>query len=176
MTLRPVCLWNRPRLERYADGALNPRVTRAVKAHLGGCRDCRQRAARLRQLAALVRSAVPEPAEPDWTGFWAGIQARMVRDAPRPMRDPWWLPFWKPFWGHPRLAMGGVMVAVLAALFSLWPVPDRPGQVPAAWAGPVLVQDVGTPDPERTVMVYSTPDEALTVIWLFPADAASDES
>ncbi len=65
------------------------------------------------------------------------------------------------------------MAAALAAVFSLWPGGE--GNVPAAWAGPVVVQDVGTPDPERAVMVYSTPDHGLTVIWLFPSDA-TDES
>jgi len=65
------------------------------------------------------------------------------------------------------------MAAVLAVTLSLWP--GQQVQVPA-WAGPVVVQDVGTPDPERTVMVYSTPDQALTVIWLFPLEAGTEES
>ncbi len=68
------------------------------------------------------------------------------------------------------------MAVMLAAIVLMWPLPGREGQVPLAWAGPVMVQDVGTSDPERTVMVYSTPDQALTVIWLFPSDAASEGS
>jgi hypothetical protein len=70
--------------------------------------------------------------------------------------------------------MGGVMVVILAVALSLWPSEQ------SAWAVPVVVQDVSTADPERTVMVYSTPDQApdqgLTVIWLFSSDAASEES
>jgi hypothetical protein len=66
------------------------------------------------------------------------------------------------------------MVAVLAVALSLWPFPGGDGQ--AAWAGSVVVQDVGTSDPGRTVMVYSTPDQGLTVIWLFPADAGTEDS
>lgn len=151
-------------------------MTRSVKAHLAHCQDCFRRVEGLVQLQTLVRSAVPAPSEPDWTGFWPGIQARIRSEEPRPIRDPWWIPFWKPFWGHPRLAMGGVMVVVLAVALSLWPFQGREGQVPMAWAGPVVVQDVGTPDPERAVMVYSTPDQALTVIWLFSSDSASEES
>jgi hypothetical protein len=176
MMLRPVCLWNRSRLERYADEALSPRMTRSVKAHLGRCQGCRQRLEQLVQLETLLRSAVPAPPEVDWTGFWAGIQTRILREEPRPLRDPWWMPFWKPFWGHPRLAMGGGMVVVLVVALTLWPLPGRDGQVPLAFAGPIVVQDVGTPDPERSVMVYSTPDQALTVIWLFSSDAAHEES
>lgn len=66
------------------------------------------------------------------------------------------------------------MAAALALVVSVWPVGE--GKMPAAWAGPVTVQDVGTPDPDRSVMVYSTPDHALTVIWLFSPEAAADES
>ena len=32
---------------------------------------------------------------------------------PRPVRESWWFPFWKPVWGHPRLAFGAVLLAVL---------------------------------------------------------------
>jgi anti-sigma factor RsiW len=176
MMVRLACLWNRSRLERYADGALNPALTRSVKNHLGQCRGCLDRVERLVQLETLVRSALPAPTEPDWTGFWTAIQTRISTEEPRSIRDPWWLPVWKPFWGHPRLAMGGVVALVVAGMFSLWPLPGRDGPVSAALAAPVVVQDVGTPDPERSVMVYSTPDQALTVIWLFPAEAASEES
>jgi anti-sigma factor RsiW len=173
---RLICLWIRPLLERYADGALAPRVTRSVKTHLTRCQGCLRRVERLARLETLVRSAVPEPAELGWEGFWEGIQARILREAPRPMRDPWWIPLWKPFWGHPRLAMGGVMVTMLAAVLLLWPLPGREGQGPVAWAEPVVVQDVGTSDPGQPVMVYSTPDQALTVIWLFTSDGVSEES
>src|SRR6266404_6066160 len=172
--LKAACFWNRPRLERYADGALGPRLTRSVKGHLARCEDCLHEVQHQVQLGSLLKSVLPEPADPDWSPFWPGIQARLRRDDPKPMRDPWWVPFWKPFWGHPRLALGGVMVAVLAVALSLWPFPGRDGQV--AWADPVVVQDVGTSEPGRTVMVYSAPDQALTVIWLFPAEAGTEDS
>ena len=104
--LNPVCLWNRPRLERYADGALTPRLTRSVEAHVGSCEACLGRLDREVHLRSLVKSAIPEPGEPDWTGFWPGVQARLLREKPAPIRDdPWWVPLWRPFWGHPRLAL-----------------------------------------------------------------------
>jgi len=175
------CLWNRPRLERYADGTLGLSVTQSVKNHLNHCSDCRDRVEGLAHLKALVRSALPEVAEPDWTGFWAGIDARLSSEEPRRIQpDPWWMPFWRPVWGHPRLAMGSVMVVALVAVLSLWPLPGRQGGMPVAWAGPVVVQDVDTPDPDGSVMVYSTPDQApeqaLTVIWLFSPAGSSEES
>jgi Putative zinc-finger len=168
------CLWNRPRLDRYTDEALAPRLVRAVKAHLTRCGDCSgyvERQARLRQL---VKSAVPDDGEPDWNGFWPGILTTIAREKPRRIKDPWWIPLWRPFWGHPRLALGGAMVAGLALALVFWPVGDNPGSV--AWAGPITVQDVSTPDPDQSVMVYSSPDHALTVIWLFSPGTTTDQS
>jgi hypothetical protein len=40
-----------------------------------------------------------------------------------------------------------------------------------AVASPVQVQDVSTTDPDRSVMVFSNPDDDVTVIWVFnPAE------
>jgi Putative zinc-finger len=168
------CLWNRPRLERYADKALGPRLTRSVAAHLAGCARCSGYVERQARLRHLVQSVLPDVAEPDWAGFWAGIRAGIAREKPHPIKDPWWNPLWRPFWGHPRLALGGAVAAGLALTLVFWPAADDPGSV--AWAGPVVVQDVSTPNPDQSVMVYSSPDEALTVIWLFTPGADTEES
>ena len=168
------CLWIRPRLERYADGALGARSARSVAAHISGCAPCMQHVERQTRLQSLIRSTLPEPAELEWAGFWPGIESRIAREAPRAMRDPWWIPLWKPFWGHPRVALGSALAAGLLLTLSLWPVGDRQSAV--AWAGPVVVHDVSTPDPDQSVMVYSSPDQSLTVIWLFSAGASTDES
>ena len=174
--MKAACLWNRPRLERYADGALGARMTRSVKGHLDECEDCLHRVQSQAELTSLLKGAVAEPADPDWSAFWPGIQAQLARNEPKPkpVQDSWWIPLWKPFWGHPRLALGGVMVAVLAVALSFWPLQGPDGQ--PAWAGSVVVQDVGTSDPGRPFMVYSSPDQALTVIWLFPSEAGTEES
>src|SRR5437763_16997374 len=134
------CLWSRPRLERHIDGALGPWVKRRVQAHLVACPDCRSRADDVRRTRTLVQSSAMDVAAPDWTGFWPGIQARIVREEPRPVRDAWWLPLWRPCWGHPRLALGGALAAGLALAVFLWPGTDNQSSV--AWAGPVIVQDV----------------------------------
>ena len=39
---------------------------------------------------------------------------------------------------------------------------------------PVTVQDVGTGDPNRSVMVYSNKDD-VTVIWVFAADTGGHD-
>jgi anti-sigma factor RsiW len=168
------CLWMRPRLERYADGALGARLAGTVQAHVARCGDCLTRLESHDRLRSLVKLTLAAPAEPDWTGFWPGIQVRIAREAPTRSRERWWVPLWKPVWGHPRLALGGALAAVLALFLSLWPGSE--GQVSTAWAGPVVVQDVAAPDPDRSVMVYSTSDHSLTVIWLFNSSEATEES
>jgi anti-sigma factor RsiW len=172
--LRLGCLWNRSRLERYVDGALGNHSARRVESHLAHCPACLARTESARRIRVLVHAASPDPVQPDWSGFWPVVHARILRERPKPVRDAWWLPLWSPFWGHPRIAVGGVVAAGLILTLSLWPASDNQSSV--AWAGPVVVQDVSTPDPDRSVMVYSVPDQALTVIWLFSADGSPDES
>ena len=113
-------------------------------------------------MRSLVIASSISVGEPDWAGFWPGVQARILRDAPRPapVRDAWWLPIWRPFWGHPRLSLGGALAAGLLVALSLGSVPEP--DEPAA----VIVQDVSTPDPGKSVMVYSIPGQPGTVIWL----------
>ena len=116
-----------------------------------------------------LRESAPVAAEPDWTGFWSGLQTRPRTEAARPIREAWWRPLWKPVWGHPRMAMAtsGVLAVLLAV--SLWPAGE--GEVQIAEAAPVVVHDVDTPDPNGSVMVYSAPDRGpergVTVIWVF---------
>ena len=136
-------------------------------AHAGGCRGCSEELERLHRLQRLVRSAEAPVADPDWAGFWPAVRLRIASEAPRPVRDAWWLPLWKPVWGHPRVAFGSLMASGLAAALTLWPG----APVPVTLAAPVVVQDVSTADPDRSVMVYSNPDDDVTVIWVFnPAD------
>jgi len=162
------CLWSRPRLERLVDGALGPRAGRVAGANASRCVECRGEVDRLRRLRTLVQSAEPRLADPDWAGFWPAVRQRIAAEHPAPVRDAWWMPFWKPVWGHPRVALGGLVVSSLAAALVLWPSPET---AKMAVAAPVQVQDVSTTDPDRSVMVFSNPDDDVTVIWVFnPAE------
>jgi hypothetical protein len=162
------CALVRSRLEQHADGALGARAGRFVAAHLGRCDACRTASEDQVRLKALVLEASPQVAEPDWSGFWVTVRARIVSEAPRPVREAWWVPFWKPFWGHPRLAFGGMLMMVLVTAFTFWPADD------AAFASPVSVQDVSADDPERSVMVYSSRVHGVTVIWVFGSSETPD--
>jgi len=162
------CTWIRPRLEGHIDGALAGRAGRFVADHLERCTDCRAASEDLARLKAFVRQASPQVVEPDWSGFWVTVRARIMSEQPRPVRESWWFPFWKPVWGHPRLAFGAVLLAVLVTAFTFWPADD------AAYASPVHVQDVSADDPERSVMVYSSRAHGVTVIWVFGSNDTYD--
>ena len=162
------CAWVRHRLERHADGALGGRAERLVAGHLVRCAGCRTASEDLAHLKAFVRQENPQAVEPDWSGFWATVRARIMSEEPRPVRESWWFPFWKPVWGHPRLAFGAVLLAVLVTAFTFWPVDD------AAFASPVHVQDVSADDPDRSVMVYSSRAHGVTVIWVFGSNDTYD--
>jgi hypothetical protein len=167
------CLWSRPRLERLVDGALGPRMGRVASAHASRCADCRAEMDRLRRLRVLVQSVETQVADPDWAAFWPAVRQRIAAERPAPVRDAWWLPYWKPVWGHPRVALGGLVVSSLAAALVLWPSPET---TKAAMAAPVQVQDVSTADPDRSVMVYSNPDDDVTVIWVFNPSEPDEQS
>jgi anti-sigma factor RsiW len=159
------CLWSRPRLERLVDGALGPRAGRWTTSHAARCARCGGEVEQLTRIRMLVRSAAPEVVDPEWAGFWPAVRVRIASEAPRPVRESWWLPYWKPVWGHPRVALGSLMVSGLALGLMLWP------GAPVTLAAPVVVQEVSSADPDRSVMVYSSPDDDVTVIWVFnPAE------
>ena len=162
------CALVRPRLEQHTDGALGGRSGRFVAGHLEHCSGCRAASDELARLKALVRQASPPVGDPDWSGFWVTVRARIMSEEPRPVRESWWFPFWKPVWGHPRLAFGALFLSVLVTAFTFWPADD------AAYASPVRVQDVSADDPERSVMVYSSRTHGVTVIWVFGSNDTYD--
>jgi anti-sigma factor RsiW len=164
------CLWNRPRLERLVDGALGPRAGRATASHAARCPRCGGLVEQLTRLRLLIRSSAPEVADPDWAAFWPAVRVRIASEAPRPARESWWLPFWKPVWGHPRVALGSLMVSTLVVALVLWP------SAQLTLAAPVVVQDVSSADPNRSVMVYSSPDDDVTVIWVFNSGDQDEQS
>ena len=167
------CLWNRSRLEGLVDGALPPRAQRATDGHVSRCRHCGPEVERLRRLRSLMQESQGAVADPDWSGFWPAVRMRIATEAPRPISEPWWLPLWKPVWGHPRVALGGLLVSSLVLALVIWPSTNVP--TPAAMA-PVVVQDVSTTDPGRGVMVYSSPEDDVTVIWVFNPTEQDEQS
>lgn len=112
----------------------------------------------MRTLLQRSLSTVPRAVEPDWTGFWPAI-LRAIEDArqtapPRAAgRD--WLQF--------RLALGGALVGAFLVASTIWQAP----QVPPVLDAPVIVRSADTEHPQGSVMVYHTPEQDMTVVWVF---------
>jgi len=165
------CLWHRSHLEAQAAGRLDGRPARRVASHVARCPGCRRTVEQYVRIRVLVRGGASRPADPDWSAFWAGVRHRIASETPRPIREAWWLPLWKPVWGHPRMATSAAMAGALVIGLTAWPVGR---DVTTALVSSVTVQDVGTSDPHRSVMVYSNKDD-VTVIWVFAADTSSSD-
>jgi anti-sigma factor RsiW len=160
------CYRTRRRIGAYLDGALDAALARSTSEHLASCERCASEASALTRLGLLVR-AIPQPAEPDWTGFWPGI-VRRVEDAkrvPAPRRA---------ISSRLRWACGGALAAALLVSLTLWQLAPWEIQTGSNMPqDPVVVRSAATADPGATVMVYSTPDRDLTVVWVFGLDAGT---
>lgn len=155
------CYLARRRLGAYLDGALPEGRARAAAAHLAGCAACQAEADALRRLGAALRGTLTV-AEPDWTGFWPGV-VRGIQDRRRPVPAP---ASPRPSWLRPRWAFGGALAtAVLISLTLPRMLPSPPAPEP-----PVIVSSADTELPGGTVMVYSTPEKDVTVVWVFGLD------
>ena len=104
----------------------------------------------------VLLAGMATPADPDWTGFWPGV-VRGIQDARAPRREPRRLG-----WRAPRWAYGGALAATLLVSMAVWQL--MPSSVAPEF--PVIVRSADTDDPNATVMVYSTPDRDLTVVWV----------
>ena len=134
---------------------------RASITNLATCVRCQGEAAALRRLRGLLRRNLT-PAPPDWTGFWQGV-VRGIEDRrqtrPVPVRRSWWESMWRPRW-----ALGGALATALLVSLGVWqwaPSGPRPSE-----AG-VMVTSARTEDPRGTVMVYSTHEQDVAVVWVF---------
>jgi len=161
------CYRTRRRIGAYLDGALDPGQAQSTARHLETCRRCQQEADELRRLQGMLRSTLT-PAQPDWTGFWQGV-VRGIEDGrslrPVAVKRPWWHPAltWRPRW-----ALGGALAAALLTSIGVWELmPGGPAMLSDAG---VLVTSASTEEPGGTVMVYSTPEQDVAVVWVFGLD------
>ena len=126
-----------------------------MAVHLGACARCRSEAGDLGRVRDMVRSAVVL-AEPDWTDFWPGIVRRVEAGSVVPVRS-----------GRlvlsRRVTMAGAVAAGLLAI-TLWQAGDSPTVFEHVSAV------ANTEYPDGSVMVYSTPGDDMTVIWVFGPD------
>lgn len=156
------CYLYRRRIGAWLDGALAPDAARAVGRHVSRCGACSAETDGLRRLHAAL-GAVATPADPDWSGFWPGVVRRIedARDArPRAaVRRRSWL--------QPRWAYGGALAAALVVSLTVWQL--LPEHL-APETSEMIVRSAQTDYPGGHVMVYSTPEKDLTVVWVFGGD------
>jgi anti-sigma factor RsiW len=155
------CYRARKRLGAYLDGALGEGDARWTERHHAACAACRTEVAQLRRIKALVAETAAVP-EPDWTGFFPGIvrgiQDEQRAEAPVPARAAWgWWPRW---------AMGGAALATAGLALVLW----HGGRVPLPAEASVRVHAADTDDPGAMVMVYTSAEKDLAVVWLLHSD------
>lgn len=153
------CYRTRRRLDAYLDGVLDERDARSTARHISACPACRRQIDSLRRVQALLR-AVPAVPGPDWTGFWPGI-VRGIEAGRRVAVAPAW-----PRWVRPTWAFGGAVAAALVLFVAVWQF----GQPPTPAAASVIVSSAHTEDPHGAIMVYSAPENDVTVVWVFAAD------
>jgi len=156
------CYRTRRRLGAYLDGALDQETASSTAAHLTSCAVCQREAGELKRLHGLLVRNLTPAGPTDWTGFFQGVvrgieDQRVARPAPAPARRSW-LPA---VMGH-RWAFGGGLVAAVLLSLGVWQysIGVRPSE-----AG-VLVTSAHTDDPRGTVMVYSTPEQDVAVVWV----------
>lgn len=154
------CYRTRRRLGTYLDAALDERAASLTAAHLDRCATCQREVETLRRLRALLErhAAVPEP---DWSGLWPSI-VRGIEGARRPARLP--TPGRRPW--RPTWALSGALAATVLISLTVWQMlPGSLGPEPS-----VIVRSASTEYPDGSVMVYSVPEQDMTVVWLFDAD------
>ena len=119
--------------------------------------------------------------ERTWEAFWPQVRARLA------VADPGSRPGWQRLWvggERHRLVLAPALAAVALAVLAVlapWQRAPRAPSLPGAPTGPapvtvaldpaaldhVVIQSIETADPETPVMVYSSPDSDVTVLWVF---------
>jgi anti-sigma factor RsiW len=153
------CYFKRRRIGAWLDGALAAGEAHAIATHLDACTGCRSEAQGLRRLRELVRPAVAV-AEPDWTGFWPGIVRGIEAGAAAPSRPRW------AFVARRRLATAAAAALVAITIWS--------GDSPTLRQRASIVALAHTEYPDGSVMVYTPPEDDMTLIWVFGSDNHSD--
>jgi anti-sigma factor RsiW len=155
------CFLTRRRLGAYLDGALDDRDQRAAGAHVESCDRCRREIADLRHLQARLRQVLAAAPPADWSGFWEGVARGIERERRVPRPRAWPVPSLASLRRH-RLATGGALAALLVVSVTAWQFLGTPEPQEAG----VVVRSARTELPNRSVMVYSSPEQDLAVVWV----------
>ena len=159
-----------PRLGAYVDGQLHDSRQKQLEAHLGDCQRCTAELQRLLTLRDHIRGslAVSLPGE-DAARFWGNVE-RKIQEAKAP---PLWGMdrFRELFWFYPKLwwasaAVLGTTVLLFTADMVLRPSMPPPTSLAPKDAQPRTVIESVEGGPNSSVVLFSTPDQQLKIIWV----------
>jgi anti-sigma factor RsiW len=156
------CYRTRRRIGAYLDGALGDRESGVAAAHLAACPRCHAELDALRKISVRLKRDLASPAAPVWTGFWEGVR-RGIEDSRGqiPTRA-------RPRWRRQLVVSAAAAMAVVTV--GIWWQMSRPPLVAQADAA-ISVSSAETEHPNRTVMIYTSPEKDLAVVWVFdPGD------
>jgi anti-sigma factor RsiW len=177
--MNPYCWLVRRRLGAYQDGELSPGVRHRVEAHVRRCAQCEGELSALGRLKGALALDTADPPEAVWTAFWPQVRDRIA--APAPATRSAWERGWEAVRARPKLGLAPALAAAtLAVLAMVAPWQRAPQQTPAlgphtlespgiqqAALDQVVIQSIETDDPDLPVMVYSSPESDVTVLWVF---------
>ncbi len=158
------------RLGAYVDGELGQARRQRVESHLGSCQSCSAELDRLRRLRdQLHRSMAVSLSGQDAGRFWEHVE-RKIREAKAPR---WWTldRVRELFWFYPKLKWASVAALGTTVLLFTADLVLRPAIPPPTPLGPTdtrprtVVESVEG-GPNSSVMLFSTPDQKLKIIWV----------
>lgn len=158
------------RIGAYVDGELEEGRRERMEAHILSCQSCSAELQRLRTLQEQLRRslAVSLPGQ-DADLFWQNVE-RKIQEAKVPR---WWMPgqIRELFRSHPRLLWGsagilGTTVLLFTADMVLRPSLQPPAPLAPTDAPPRTVVESVEGGPNSSVILFSTPDQQLKIIWV----------
>ncbi len=167
---RSDCATVRQQLSAYVDGELQEARRLRLEAHLGSCQGCSAELQRLRTLSNyLNRSLVISLPEHDARRFWDHVE-RKIEGAKAPR---WWtldrvreLFRFYPKIGWASAAVLGTTILLFAADLVLRPSMPPPTPLAPTEAPSRTVVESVEGGPNSSVMLFSTPDQQLKIIWV----------
>ena len=158
------------RLGAYVDGELGQARRQQVESHLGSCQSCSAELDRLRRLRdQLHQSMAVSLSGQDAGRFWEHVE-RKIREAKAPR---WWTldRVRELFWFYPKLkwasaAVLGTTVLLFTADLVLRPSIPPPTSLGPTDRGPKTVVESVEGGPNSSVVLFSTPDQQLKIIWV----------
>lgn len=157
-------------LGAYVDGELQEARRRRLEAHVGSCQRCSAELERLRALRGhLHRSLTVSLPDEDALRFWDNVE-RKILEAKVPR---WWTldRVRELFWSYPKLGWASaVVLGTMILLFTadLLLRPSIPPQAPLgpSSARPHAVVESVEGGPNSSVVLFSSPDQQLKIIWV----------